>query len=287
MVRGVDINSPNIAPTAVVATVAGTQITADSLNERLKPIIYNLRLNAYQITSEALSRTINDLLLLAEARRRNLTPEAILRVEVTEKVQAPADAEVTKFYEDNKARIQRDLASVRNEIIAFLQQREQQRAEEALTQRLRKDADLRVLLAEPEPPVQVIDTAGEPTRGDANAPVTIVEFTDFQCPACAGMYPVLEQVLPAYGAKVRLVVRNFPLLRHANARKAAEAADAANAQGKFFEYTALLFKRQNALDVPSLKKYATEVGLDRARFDAELDSGKYAAEVKHDLDDGL
>jgi protein-disulfide isomerase len=73
---------------------------------------------------------------------------------------------------------------------------------------------------------------------------------------------------------------------HANARKAAEAANAANAQGKFFEYTTLLFKRQNALDLASLKKYASELGLDRARFDAALDSGKYAAEVKHDIDDG-
>jgi len=85
---------------------------------------------------------------------------------------------------------------------------------------------------------------------------------------------------------VRFVVRNYPLARHAHARKAAEAADAANAQGKFFEYTALLFKRQNALDVASLKKYASEVGLNRARFDADLDSGTYAADVKHDIDDG-
>ena len=73
---------------------------------------------------------------------------------------------------------------------------------------------------------------------------------------------------------------------HPNARKAAEAANAAHAQGKFFEYVALLLKRQNALDVSSLKKYASELGLDRVRFDAALDGGKYAAEVKHDMDDG-
>jgi protein-disulfide isomerase len=100
------------------------------------------------------------------------------------------------------------------------------------------------------------------------------------------MNPVLEEVLKSYGDKVRFVVRDFPLNIHANARKAAEAADAANAQGKFFEYTALLFKRQNALDVPSLKKYASELGLDRARFDAALDSGTYSAEVRHDIQDG-
>jgi protein-disulfide isomerase len=100
------------------------------------------------------------------------------------------------------------------------------------------------------------------------------------------MHPVLEEVLKSYGNKVRFVVRDFPLNQHENARKAAEAANAANAQGKFFEYIAILFKNQKALDVPSLKKYASELGLDRAKFDAALDRGTYAAEVKKDVDDG-
>jgi protein-disulfide isomerase len=286
VVAGADINSADLKPTTVVATVAGQPIVAGSLNERLKPIIYRLRLNAYQITNEALQRTLNDLVLLAEASRRNVPPENILRSEVTDKVHPPTDAEVEKFYSENKARITGDLASVKPQIANYLTEMQGQELERALSARLRKSADLRILITEPEQPVQVINTAGEPSRGDVNAPVTVVEFTDFECPACAAMHPVLEQVLPAYGNKVRLVVRNYPLDRHTHARKAAEAANAANAQGKFFEYTALLFNRQNALDVPSLKKYATEVGLDRARFDAELDRGIHAADVRRDLDDG-
>jgi protein-disulfide isomerase len=113
-----------------------------------------------------------------------------------------------------------------------------------------------------------------------------VMFTDFQCPTCAFMHPFVEEALKQNGERVRLVVRDFPLTMHAFARKAAEAAGAANAQGKFFEYIALLYKNQSALDVPSLKKYASEVGLDRARFDRELDGGVYAAEVRHDIADG-
>ncbi|HEX5883140.1 MAG TPA: thioredoxin domain-containing protein, partial [Pyrinomonadaceae bacterium] len=139
---------------------------------------------------------------------------------------------------------------------------------------------------EPTPPIQNISVDDDPSRGDVNAPVTIVEFTDYQCPACAAMHPVLDEVTKSYGAKVRFVVRDFPLNQHENARKAAEAANAAHAQGKFFEYIALLFKNQKALDVPSLKKYATEIGLDRARFDAALDRGLYATEVKKDIEDG-
>jgi protein-disulfide isomerase len=101
------------------------------------------------------------------------------------------------------------------------------------------------------------------------------------------MHPVLDEILRSYGAKVRLVIRDYPLGQHEHARKAAEAANAAHAQGKFFEYVALLFKNQKALDVPSLKKYASELGLNRVRFDAALDRGVYAAEVQKDIADGM
>jgi predicted DsbA family dithiol-disulfide isomerase len=287
VVMGADINAPNLGASAVVATVAGKAITAGVVNERLKPIIYKLRLDAYEGEKEALERTIKDVLLLAEAQRRGVAPEEIVRKEVSEKLRPPTEAEVVKFYSENKGRITGDLDSVRNQIAIYLQDQDQQRWDRTLSERLRKGADIRLLISEPEALILPVSTDDDPSRGEANAAVTIVEFTDFQCPACAAMQPVLEEVLKAYGNKVRFVVRDFPLSLHANARKAAEAADAAYAQGKFFEYTALLFKRQNALDVPSLKKYASELGLDRARFDAALDSGTYAAEVQHDIDDGV
>jgi protein-disulfide isomerase len=229
---------------------------------------------------------VDNMLLLDEARKRQIGPEQIIRTEVSDKVRPPTEAEVAKFYEDNKARISGDLNSVRNQVAMYLQEEDKRRLEGELSNRLRKNADVRWLITEPAQPVQNISVDDDPARGGANAPVTIVEFTDFQCPACAAMHPVLEEVLQSYGDTVRFVVRDFPLTQHEWASKAAEAANAAKEQGKFFEYAALLFQRQKALDVPSLKKYASELGLDRARFDAALDRGTYAAEVKHDVEDG-
>lgn len=287
VVKGADLNAPNLAPSTVLATVAGRPIHAGAVNERLKPIIYKLRLNTYLLEQPALDQAINDLLLIAEANRLNVAPEEIVRKEISEKVQQqPTEAEVSKFYSDNKSRINGELDSVRTQIVNYLVDQNRQRLEREFSERLRKGANVRILLSEPEAPVQTISTDDDPAQGDAGAPVTLVEFTDFQCPSCAAIHPVIEEVLKSYGNKVRLVVRDFPLPMHANARKAAEAANAAHAQGKFFEYTALLFKRQKALDVASLKKYATELGLNRTVFDAALDSGKYAAEVKHDINDG-
>lgn len=286
VVMGVDINSPNLNPAAVVATIAGQPLKAETILERLKPIVYRMKLEAYAMTKQRTEQMVDDMLLLEEAKRRQVGPEQIIRTEVSDKVRDPTEEEVAKFYSDNKARISGDLNSVRNQVALYLQNESRQRLEKDLSARLRKNANIQWLITEPAPPIQNISVDDDPARGDANAPVTVVEFTDFQCPACAAMHPILDEVMKSYGNKVRFVVRDFPLNQHEYARKAAEAANAANAQGKFFEYITLLFKNQKALDVPSLKKYASEVGLDRARFDAALDRGVYAAEVQKDVTDG-
>lgn len=286
VVMGVDVNSPNLSDDAVVATVGGQTLKASLLKERLKPIIYKIQLETYMHAKRQADQVVDNMLLLDEARRRQIGPEEIIRAEISDKVRPPTEAQVAKFYEDNKSRINGDLNSLRNQIALYMQEEEKRRLEGELSTRLRKSADLRWLMTEPAQPVQNVNVDDDPSRGSATAPVTIVEFTDFQCPACAAMHPVLEEVLKSYGDKVRFVVRDFPLNQHENARKAAEAANAANAQGKFFEYITLLFQRQKALDVPSLKKYASELGLDRARFDAALDRGVYAAEVSRDIEDG-
>ncbi len=286
VVKGADVNAATLPPATVLATVTGKTITAAMIDERLRPVIYKLRLNTYLIEKEALDQAIYNLLLLAEANRRNVAPEELVRTEISEKTHQPTETEISKFYNENKSSIQGGLDAVRSQIVSYLQNQEQQKLESTLADKLRKQANIRMLISEPPALVQSISVDDDPARGEANAPVTIVEFTDFQCPSCAAMQPILDEVLKSYGNKARFVVRDFPLLAHANARKAAEAANAANAQGKFWEYALILFKHQNALEVPSLKKYASDLGLNRAVFDAALDSGKYAAEVRHDIDDG-
>ena len=286
VVMGVDVNTPNLNDNAVLATIGGQPLKAGIINERLKPIIYKLRSDAYQLTKQQADQLIDNSLLIEEAKKRQVGPEEIIRTEISDKAHTPTDAEVAKFYQENKARITGNLNEVSNQIAAYLQEQDKQRLEHELSDRLRKSASIRWLITEPPQPVQNINVDDDPARGPVNAPVTIVEFTDFQCPACAAMHPVLEEVLKSYGDKVRFVVRDFPLNQHENARKAAEAADAANEQGKFFEYIAILFEHQKALDIASLKKYASDLGLNRTKFDAALDRGIYAAEVDHDVQDG-
>ncbi len=131
---------------------------------------------------------------------------------------------------------------------------------------------------------------GDPSVGSKDAKVTIVEFSDFQCPYCGmfetNTYPQLKSQYIDTG-KVRLVFRNFPLTSiHQNAEKAAEASDCANEQGKFWEYHAKLFANQQALDVTNLKQYASDLKLDTTKFNSCLDTGKMASAVQKDQTDG-
>lgn len=126
-------------------------------------------------------------------------------------------------------------------------------------------------------------------KGDENAPVTIVEFSDYECPFCGRYvtqtYPQIDRQYINTG-KVKYVFRDFPLSFHQNARKAAEATECSGEQEKFWEMHDKLFQNQGNLDVSSLKKYAADIGLDTGKFNSCLDSGKYAQEVQKDLRDG-
>jgi len=129
----------------------------------------------------------------------------------------------------------------------------------------------------------------DPFLGPADAPVTIIEFGDYQCPFCGLFYDeTLPQIQATYAGQVRFVYRDFPLTSiHLNAQKAAEASECADDQGRFWEYHALLWANQQALDVADLKAYAGELGLDTAAFDDCLDSGENAQEVQKDSSDAV
>ena len=139
---------------------------------------------------------------------------------------------------------------------------------------------------EPTPKTVTIDAGDNPAKGPADAKVTIVEFSDFQCPYCARFVEETQpQILSNYGDKIRFVFMNFPLSQiHENAQKAAEASECANEQGAFWQYHDILFANQSALAVDNLKAYAAQLGLDATKFNECLDSGRMAPLVQADMD---
>lgn len=267
----------------VVARIGESEITEAELREAAAAQLAALRQQEFKILSQALSQMVAERLVEAEAATRGMDVDTFIAQEVEAKITPPTDAQVDAFYEQNKARINQPKDQVAGQIRQMLAQQQGQEIMSQLLAGLSEKAGVEVLLEEPRVEVAVGDG---PPRGPEDAPVTIVEFSDFQCPYCARVNPTLDAIRERYPDQVRIVFRHFPLDFHKEAPKAAEASRCANEQGKFWEYHDLLFANQRALGVDQLKQYAARLDLDRSEFDQCLDSGREAAAVQKDVADG-
>jgi protein-disulfide isomerase len=212
-----------------------------------------------------------------------MAPDALHKAEVEDKA-VVSDADARAFYAANKARFgAASEADALQQIRDGLGQQRQNERRAAFARELKAKYEVKILLEPYRVPVEAGDA---PSRGNPKAPVTIVEFSDFQCPYCVRARPAVKRVRDEYGDKVRFVFRHFPLDFHAQAEKSGEAAACAGEQGKFWEMHDLLWENTSKLQVADLKAHAATLGLDGAAFGACLDSGRYAPLVEADVEAG-
>jgi len=268
----------------VLAKIGDHAITEADIADDIAGQMVRINNQIYSVKKQAVDAAVANYLLDQEAKKRNITREQLLKQEVADKTPAVTDAEVQQVYDANKARLGgKKLEEVKPQIVPQLQANKQQQRQQAFVQELKKTASVKMFL---KPPILDVSIDGAPSRGPANAPVTIVEFSDFQCPYCARVQSELAKVRETYNDKVRIVYKDFPLSIHNNAQKAAEASRCAREQNKYWEYHDVLFQNGSALSPDNLKKFAADLQLDTAKFNACLDSGKYAAAVNKDIADG-
>jgi protein-disulfide isomerase len=273
------------ADPGVIAMVGSDPITAAEFEEQAGPRLFAVRTQEYNQKRALLEETIDKRLLEKEGKARGISADELLRVEVDAKVPAVTEAEQKEYYEKNKPRFGSTAeADALKQIEGGLRQQRTRERLTAYTKELRDKAGVKILL---DPPRVAVSLGDDPAKGPATAPVTMVEFSDFQCPYCSRVNGTLKQVEEKYGDKLRVVFRDFPLTAiHKDAAKAAEAGACANEQGKFWEMHDKLFGNQSKLQVEGLKQSASEIGLDAAAFNQCLDSGKYTAEWQKDVDEG-
>jgi protein-disulfide isomerase len=272
----------------VVATVGSTTITLGQVDEiALRQPAENfgiLRLSQaiYEARRVAIDELVGNTLLDQEAKAQGVERTALFNREVSSKVTSPTDAEITAWYLANQERVQgATLDQARKPIHAFLIQERTQTARQAYLDRLKVKTSVKLSLESPRQAVKVADVAA--ALGPANAPVELIEFSDFECPFCLRAHPIVKQVMAAYGDRVRLVYRHYPLQQHPNARPAAEAALCAHDQGKFWPYHDRLFGDQSKLGEAGLKQAAADLGLDTGRFNTCLDSHTHRNVVDADI----
>jgi protein-disulfide isomerase len=277
--------APAADPNAPVAKIGIEVISAKELDDSIKGDVKTLESQfqeqLYQTKRQALDTIIMKRLVEAKAKAAGKSPEEFVQAEVMAAVPPTTDAEVQQVYDAAKAQ-GRDLppiAQVKDTIVRYVQQQKAQASAQAYYEKLKAEAKVVILLPPYRAPRQQVEAKG-PSRGPATAPITIVEFSDFECPYCSQAEKTVSEVLRVYGDKIRLVYRDLPLPNHKNAPKAAEAAHCAGDQGKYWEMHAKLFANQRNLDVPALKGYAKDLKLDQAKFDKCLDSGATAAIVE-------
>lgn len=275
-------SGPEPAISSVVASVNGRSITLREVEQAAALPLYEIDQQRSQLIHQALQRKIEETLLEAEASRTGVSVAQLL----AEASQSESIARLANLPAPVKRLSPRTIGE-HPDHVASPDHQEQARIRQALLVSLRRKADIRIALPPQEPPILSVDVDDDPSIGPENAPITIVEFSDFQCPYCQKSVGILKELRRLYGEKIRLVYRDYPGPNHPYATQAAEAAQCAGEQGKFWEYHDLLFDRQTpgkGWDFPALAK---ELGLQQDTFIACLTTGRYREEVIKDLRDGM
>jgi protein-disulfide isomerase len=278
--------SPSPDASKVAGKIGGRDVTVGQIDDWVMDKLFS---NAtgnrnptrlYELRKRALEQMAAEEALDAQAAKAHQDRETFLREEITKRANV-TDDEVKAFYEAHKNRygnrtFEQLQPILRRQLEAEKRQKAIQDYIAELRQRIGFESDLE------QPRFQI---AGDgPSLGPKDAPVTLVEFSDFQCPFCKATAPIVRQVLARYPTQVRFVYRNFPLDNiHPLAHEAALAALCAEDQGKFWDYERVLFDRSPKLDEADLKQYARDVGLDGASFDACLDAKKHEDTIKADV----
>lgn len=279
------------APDQVVAEVGGRKITLKEVDQKWQEVdpAEEARVTqlVYQHRRNVLDTMVGDLLIEEAAKKAGQSAEQFLEQETSKRIKEPTPAEVQQFFEANKERAPgRSFDELKGPMTEFMKGQRQLQARAQLVDDLKAKSGTPVKVAL-DPPRKELTVAGhDPVRGPASAPITIIEYSDYQCPFCGRVTPTLEKLRAAYPDKIRLVFKDFPLPNHAEAPKASEAAHCASEQGKYWEMHDRLFANQQALTIPDLKKHAAAIGLDAAKFAECLDSGKHTAIVTADLEEG-
>jgi len=275
---------PGWAAAEPLATVGKQTIDRAQVEQAVKSQLVAVETERYEAIKSGLDQLIAESLFAQEATARGVTVEQLQQTEIIAKVKQPTDAEIHKVYDDNKEQLgDATLEQVKPQIVQYLTRQAMQAQHQAFVEELKKKYPTKVTL---KPPVVEVSLGSTPAKGNPKAPVTIIEFSDYQCPFCKKAEPTVQEVLKVYGPdKVRFAYRNFPLPMHTDARPAAEAAGCAAEQGKFWEYHEKLMAAKD-LSPANLQTMATELGMDKKKFDDCYAAEKFKGDIEKDVKAG-
>lgn len=270
--------------TEVLATVDGNTITEKDVMKEIEPGLKRFDMEIYKMKKDAVENLVDKKLIEQAAAKQNKSPEDFMKEYIDKNMTEPTEDEIKKFYEYRKTQMgDKKFEEVKASIVEFLRANQKQALERKMKDGLRAAAKIDIKLEVPRIDLKV---GNSPAKGPKNAPITLIEFSDYQCPFCGRARATINQVLEKYPNDVYYAFKDFPLSFHQKAPKAHEAAHCAGDQGKYWEMSKILFENQSALEISDLKGYAKKAGVDMGKFDKCLDEGKDAKKVTEGLAEG-
>ncbi len=282
-----DVGAPGAEdPSTVVAIIGEEEVTLGELDEELASELHQAKMehrrNVYEMRRGGIDRIIAKRLFSEEAERMGLEDEeAFIREAVEKGTPYPSEEEARAFFQQNEQMMGgQDFEAMQGRVTQFLHQRKKQERFNEILSGLREKADVKILLSEPRVDVE----AKGPSKGPEDAPVTIVEFSDFLCPFCARGKEAMDEIQETYGDKVRFVFRLFPTLENEEAVRTAEAAVCADMQGFFWQMHEALFSAGRAFSDEDIVGYAGSIeGLDVDAFNKCLEDDATKERIMKDI----
>ena len=277
-----EMGASDASPAAIVG---GETITMADVDRAAANQLTKIRQQEYDVRKNILQQLVNEKLIAQEAKARGVTPEELVKQEIDAKAPAATDEEAQQYYDRMKGRMAgKTFEEVKPELLKNLTTQKQVERRTQFTNELTAKASVKTLL---DPPRSTVNFQKDiPSIGPADAPIQIVEWSDYQCPFCKRAHPTVEQVLTEYKDKVRFTYVDYPLSFHKQAWPASVAVHCAAEQNKFWEYHKNLMEVNGDLSAADLNKRATDLGLNAGAFGTCLDSKKYDTRIQTSFNDG-
>jgi protein-disulfide isomerase len=273
----------------VVARVGDRTISRADLETLLLMRLYELELQGYRIKRERLEQMVAQIVIEREAARHGIPVEGFIDQTILSNVPETTQEEMDQYFRDNpsiKPTWRGTPEDLDKQVRATLQQRKSYQMIMDKARSMYAQEGVVITLKEPEPPRVQVNLGDATIQGPTEAPVTVVEFSDYQCPACRRNHETMKKILETYQGRVKYVYKDFPLRSHRWAAKAAEGARCAGEQHKFTEFQDVLFSSDQEPAPDQMEVYALEMGLDSVQFRQCLDAGKYRSAVEKSIEDG-
>ena len=275
-----------VAESEAIATLDGTTIDREQVEQRVASKLYRLNWEIYDTLKSESEELANEMLLAEEAKRRNMTVDELLRVEVDDKCHPSTDEEIDRYIQENDA-AKIAGGDIRARISRYLTEHAKIQRRLDFLKELREKSSFEFLLMPPERPRIQISVEGDPMRGNPDAPVTIVHFASFTCDICAESAHKIQKLTEEFPGLIRWVHRDFINLFDEHGLAYAEAGETARANGKFWEFHDYVYSLADDAEEGEIGKVFSHIGIDVSNYEQAHTNATYLMEIKRDIEDGV